>query len=149
VSDDWSGIHVGGLCAAETRLDWRALDALCQGAARVDHTETLSEKVRGEGVRLGALLARAEPDARVTHVMIYDDGEYRACLPISEARDAAVLAHRLDGAPLPAAMGGPVRLLVPTSRNACLSVKRVVRIALLDHAEPDTVPRPTYDLRKP
>ena len=90
----------------------------------------------------------AKPEARATHVMIFDDGKYRACLTLAEALDAAVLAHRLDGAPLPDAMGGPVRLLVPTSANACLSVKRVTRVQLLDHAEADTVPRPTYEVRK-
>ena len=142
-------IKVEGLCDAPRTIDWRELDALCEGAARVDATERLSPKVRGEGVRLGAVLERVRPQPTATHVMIHDDGEYRACLTLEEARTAAVLAHRLDGAPLPDAMGGPVRLLVPTSANACLSVKRVTRIALLDHAEPDTVPRPTYEVRKP
>jgi len=141
-------ITISGLCAAPRTIEWPELDALCVGAAGVDETEKLSFKVRGEGVRLGALIALAEPEARATHVMIFDDDKYRACLTLSEAAGAAVLAHRLDGAPLPDAMGGPARLLVPTSANACLSVKRVTRIELLDHAEPDTVPRPTYDVRK-
>ena len=139
-------LTIEGLCQAPGELSWTALDALCEGEARVDHTETLSAKVRGEGVRLSAVLARVRPLAAATHVMIYDDGEYRACLAIADAH-AAVLAHRSDGAPLADAAGGPVRLLVPTSANACLSVKRVTRIALLDHAEADTVPRPTTPLR--
>jgi DMSO/TMAO reductase YedYZ molybdopterin-dependent catalytic subunit len=140
-------ITISGMCAAPQTIEWRDLDALCVGEARVDSTEKLSSKVRGEGVKLGALLVRAQPDARATHVMIFDDGKYRACLSLAEA-ERAVLAHRLDGAPLSDGMGGPVRLLVPTSDNACLSVKRVTRVELLDHAEPDTVPRPTYELRK-
>jgi 2-dehydropantoate 2-reductase len=139
-------LTVDGLCEPQT-LTWKELDALAVGDACVGDTARLSNKVRGEGVRLGAVLARVRPRAEATHVMVYDDGEYRACLSIDEARDAAVLAHRLDGAPLPDAMGGPLRLLVPTSDNACMSVKRVVRVSLLDHAEPDTVPRPTYALR--
>jgi 2-dehydropantoate 2-reductase len=81
--------------------------------------------------------------------MVHDAGDYRACLPIDEARDIAVLAHRLDGAPLPASSGGPARLLVPTSENLCMSVKNVARIELLTQAAPDTVPRPTTPLRKP
>jgi DMSO/TMAO reductase YedYZ molybdopterin-dependent catalytic subunit len=141
-------LDIQGLCAAPQTLDWQQLDALCDGDARVDATERLSPKVRGEGVKLGAVLAHVQPDSRVSHVMIHDDGKYRACLTLEEARSAAVLAHRLEGAPLPDDLGGPIRLLVPTSNNACLSVKRVTRIALLDHAEPDTVPRPTYDVRK-
>jgi DMSO/TMAO reductase YedYZ molybdopterin-dependent catalytic subunit len=140
-------ILVEGLCAAPLSMDWRELDALCAGAARVEDTERLSPKVRGEGVKLGALLDCARPSPHATHVMVHDEGDYRACLPLAEAREAAVLAHRLDGAPLPDAMGGPVRLLVPTSQNACLSVKRVTRVVLLDRAEPDTVPRPTTSIR--
>jgi DMSO/TMAO reductase YedYZ molybdopterin-dependent catalytic subunit len=141
-------ITIDGLCAAPQTLEWAQLDALCVGGARVDGTERLSPKVHGEGVRLGALLERAQPEPSVTHVMVYDDGKYRACLTLAEARDAAVLAHRVHGIPLPDHMGGPVRLLVPSSDNACLSVKRVTRVELLDHPEPDTVPRPTYALRK-
>jgi len=141
-------ITVDGMCAAPRTLAWEELDALCEGAARVQATEKLSPKVRGEGVKLAALLARVEPDARATHVMIFDDGKYRACLTLDEALQAAVLAHRLEGAPLPDGMGGPVRLLVPSNDNACLSVKRVTRVELLDHAEPDTVPRPVYEVRK-
>jgi DMSO/TMAO reductase YedYZ molybdopterin-dependent catalytic subunit len=141
-------VKIEGLCEAPAELGWAELDALCAGEACVEHTERLSKKVRGEGVRLSALIARARPLPSATHVMVYDDGKYRACLPIAEARDA-VLAHRAAGAPLPDDAGGPVRLLVPTSDNACLSVKRVTRIALLDHAEPDTVPRETTTLRRP
>ena len=140
-------LRIEGLCAAPSELEWSALDALCAGEARVEGTERLSSKVRGEGVRLLAVITRARPLPAATHVMVHDDGEYRACLALDgEARDA-VLAHRSDGAPLPDGAGGPVRLLVPTSGNACLSVKRVTRLVLLDHAAPDTVPRPTTPLR--
>ncbi len=139
-------LRLDGLCAPRT-LDWKELDALARGESLVSGTEKLSNKVRGEGVKLGALLEDIDP--HVTHVMVHDDDKYKACLSLDDARSSAVLAHRLDGAPLPDARGGPIRLLVPTSGNACLSVKRVTRITLLDHAEPDTVPRPTYEVRKP
>lgn len=141
-------LKVDGACAAPGELGWDELDALAAGPALVADTAALSPKVRGQGVRLGALLERARPRPDATHVMVYDDGEYRACLRLDEARGAAVLAHRLDGAPLPEAQGGPVRLLVPTSENLCLSVKRVVRVELLTHAAADTVPRPTTAIRR-
>ena len=138
---------VDGACETPLTLDWGALDSLAHGADLVADTAALSPKVRGEGVRLGAVVDLAHPRADATHVMVYDDGEYRACLTLAEARAAAVLAHRLEGAPLPEANGGPARLLVPTSQNACMSVKRVVHVELLTRAEPDTVPRPTTPLR--
>jgi DMSO/TMAO reductase YedYZ molybdopterin-dependent catalytic subunit len=128
-------LRIDGLCDAPGELDWRALDALCDGEACVDHTERLSAKVRGEGVRLSSVIARARPRANATHVLVHDDGKYFACLSIADAA-TAVLAHRADGQPLPDQSGGPIRLLVPQSDNACLSVKRVTRLELVDHAEP-------------
>ena len=140
-------LTIDGACAHPAALDWREVDALATGVARVDDTAALSPKVRGQGIRVAALLDRAQPLPTATHVMVHDDGDYRACLTLAEARAAAVLAHALDGAPLPDANGGPLRLLVPTHENLCLSVKRVVRLELLTKAAPDTVPRPTTTLR--
>lgn len=140
-------LTIDGLCDAPGTLDWAALDALCDGEMRVDGTEKLSPKVRGEGVRLAAVIVLARPRPSATHVMVHDDGEYRACLALDGEAHAAVLAHRSDGRPLDDKLGGPVRLLVPASENLCMSVKRVTRLTFLDHAEPDTVPRPTTSLR--
>lgn len=137
---------IDGLCVAGRGFDWAAVDALAVNEALVENTERLSPKVRGEGVRLPALLALVVPDVRWSHVVVTDDGDYRACLPRVQA-EAAVVAHRQDGAPLPDKMGGPLRLLVPTSDNACLSVKRVSRITLTDSPVVDTVPRPVTTLR--
>ncbi len=142
-------LTVTGACEVPLTLDWGVLDSLAKGADLVADTAALSPKVRGEGVRLGAVIELAHPLPAATHVMVHDDGEYRACLTLAEARDVAVLAHRLDGGPLPDGMGGPARLLVPTSENLCMSVKRVVHLELLTQAAPDTVPRPTTPLRKP
>ena len=142
-------LTVTGACEIPLTLDWGALDSLAHGADLVADTAALSPKVRGQGVKLGAVIDLARPLPAATHVMIHDDGDYRACLTLAEARAVAVLAHRLDGAPLPDASGGPARLLVPTSENLCMSVKRVTRIEVLTHAAPDTVPRPTTPLRKP
>jgi DMSO/TMAO reductase YedYZ molybdopterin-dependent catalytic subunit len=141
-------LTVTGACEIPLTLDWGALDSLAHGADLVADTAALSPKVRGQGVKLGAVIDLARPLPEATHVMVHDDGQYRACLTLAEAHKVAVLAHRLDGAPLPDASGGPARLLVPTSDNLCMSVKRVTRIELLTHAEADSVPRPTTPLRK-
>src|SRR3954471_5667217 len=116
-------LKIEGACAAPAELSWDEIDALAAGGALVADTAALSPKVRGQGVTLGAVLNRVQPTAAATHVMVHDDGEYRACLTMDEARRTAVLAHRAEGAPLPDAQGGPLRLLVPTSENLCMSVK--------------------------
>jgi 2-dehydropantoate 2-reductase len=141
-------LKIEGLCDAPAELDWSEVDGLARGEALVEKTESLSPKVTGEGVRVSALLARARPAANATHVIFHDDGDYRACLPLDEAKRAAVLAHRQSGAPLDESHGGPLRLLVPTSENLCMSVKRVTRIRLVDQPEPDTVPRPVTPIRR-
>jgi DMSO/TMAO reductase YedYZ molybdopterin-dependent catalytic subunit len=140
-------LQIDGACAAPAQLSWSDVDQLAIGDARVSDTAVLSPKVRGQGVRLGVLIDRAQPRPDATHVMVHDDGDYRACLTLAEAHASAVLAHTLDGAPLPDALGGPLRLLVPTSENLCLSVKRVVRLELLTAPAVDTVPRPSTKLR--
>lgn len=141
-------LKIEGACAAPSALEWNQVDALATGDTLVSDTAALSPKVRGQGVRLAALLTLAQPLPSATHVMVHDDGDYRACLTLAEARTSAVLAHRLDGAPLPDTQGGPLRLLLPTSANQCLSVKRVTRLELLTDPAPDTVPRPTTPLRR-
>jgi len=140
-------LTIDGACAVRAELAWPDVDALAHGAALVEKTERLSPKVRGEGVRLDAILLRAGATDRATHVIVHGGGDYRACLPIASLA-GAVLAHRLDGAPLPESLGGPLRLLVPSEDNQCLSVKAVMRLELTDHAEPDTVPKPVTPLRR-
>ncbi|HZS38107.1 MAG TPA: molybdopterin-dependent oxidoreductase [Polyangia bacterium] len=136
----------GPSTCTQPALTWRDVDALAKHAL-VEHTETLSAKVRGEGVRLLPLLERARFRSGATHVIVHGGGDYRACLTIAEC-ESAVMAHRLDGAPLPAELGGPLRLLVPSSSNTCLSVKGVHHIVITDRSEPDTVPTPTSQIRK-
>jgi DMSO/TMAO reductase YedYZ molybdopterin-dependent catalytic subunit len=137
----------GPSTCAQPELAWEDIDADAQGDALVEHTERLSAKVRGEGVRLLLLLERARFRHDATHVIVHGGGDYRACLTLAECA-TAVLAHRLDGAPLPAELGGPLRLLVPSSSNTCLSVKGVHRVTVTDRAEPDTVPTPISPIRR-
>jgi DMSO/TMAO reductase YedYZ molybdopterin-dependent catalytic subunit len=139
-------VTLQGLCEAPASLTWDDVDAMATGDALVEHTERLSPKVRGEGVKLATLLARARPQPSATHVVVHGAGEYFACLSLTDAA-SAVIAHRSAGAPLDQSAGGPLRLLVPQSDNACLSVKAVERIELVPGTVPDTVPRPTTPLR--
>jgi DMSO/TMAO reductase YedYZ molybdopterin-dependent catalytic subunit len=76
------------------------------------------------GIRLCDVLTRAGYDPRVTHVWAdgYDGGSfegvavarYQKDLPIAKAlQDEVLLAFEINGAPLSAHRGGPVRLVVP------------------------------------
>jgi DMSO/TMAO reductase YedYZ molybdopterin-dependent catalytic subunit len=97
------------------RWDWAALQALPQDEPTVDlHCVTRWSKLATpwRGVSLDTLLADVETAA--DFVLIESYGGYTTNVPLEDLVDGqAWIAHEYDGAPLPAAHGGPARLLVP------------------------------------
>ncbi|HWI66107.1 MAG TPA: molybdopterin-dependent oxidoreductase [Symbiobacteriaceae bacterium] len=71
--------------------------------------------VTWEGVRLGDLLDLAGVKPEATHVkFISGDGEYTDSVSLQVARMGdVILPWAMDGSPLPTALGGPVRLIIP------------------------------------
>lgn len=66
------------------------------------------------GVRVTDLLATVEVDPSAAHVMAHCYGGYTTNLAMADfARPENFLAHTLEGEPLPADHGGPLRLVVP------------------------------------
>jgi hypothetical protein len=97
--------------------------------------EDVSRHVAGrEGlaVRLGALLALAEPLPEADYLtVIADDGRFMASVPLDAVADA-LLVYRLGNGPLPREKGGPLRLLIPDAARCgtseiddCANVKYV------------------------
>jgi sulfane dehydrogenase subunit SoxC len=100
---------------------------------------------RWRGVPLADLLERAAPRATASH--LWNDGadhgvfrpgpdpgrvvpEYRKDLPIADALDAdALVAYEMNGAPVPVAHGGPLRLVVP-GHYGTNSVKWLSRVTV-------------------
>ena len=127
-------VVVDGLVAKPLRLDhtaWLALPRTqetrsfhCVEGWSVDH-------LGWEGVRVADLLSAAAPQAGAGFITFHaHDGVYTDTLTLDEARaPETLLADRLDGAPLPPAHGGPLRLVVP-SQLGYKSVKWVVRLEL-------------------
>jgi DMSO/TMAO reductase YedYZ molybdopterin-dependent catalytic subunit len=69
---------------------------------------------RFRGVALRALAERAQLKKSARHVVLEAAHGYTSNLPLREALKPNVLvAHRLDGDPLPRAHGAPVRAIVP------------------------------------
>jgi DMSO/TMAO reductase YedYZ molybdopterin-dependent catalytic subunit len=88
---------------------------------------------RWTGARLATVLALARPRADATHLVAHSHDGYSANLPLEEAlKDDVLVAHALNGAPLPRAHGGPVRLVVP-QLWAWKGAKWLNRIELLTH----------------
>ena len=127
-------LEVDGLVESPLHLErgaWLALpriqetrDFHCVEGWSVDH-------VGWEGVRVADLLAQARPQAAAQFVTFHAyGGTYTDSLTLAEANaPETLLADTLDGAPLPGAHGGPLRLVIP-SQLGYKNVKWVVRLEL-------------------
>ncbi len=95
--------------------------------------------VRWVGVRLADIIERAAPRPDVQAVEFGSfDGAYTETLTLAQARrDDVIVAYELDGKPISAAHGGPVRLYV-APMYGYKSLKWLDRISLVD------APRPGY-----
>ena len=84
-----------------------------------------------EGVRVSDLLTQAKPQAAAQFVTFHAyGGTYTDSLTLAEANaPETLLADTLDGAPLPGAHGGPLRLVIPLQLGY-KNVKWVVRLEL-------------------
>jgi DMSO/TMAO reductase YedYZ molybdopterin-dependent catalytic subunit len=129
-------LTVDGAVEAPLALGWQDLAELPQVAEEADfHCVTgwsiLDLALRG--VRLETVLALARPTADATHVMTHGSDGYSTNLPLEEAlKPDVLLVHTVDGKPLPAAHGGPVRIVVP-QLWAWKGAKWVSRIEVLTH----------------
>jgi DMSO/TMAO reductase YedYZ molybdopterin-dependent catalytic subunit len=128
---DWV-VTVDGLVDAPQRLDRAAWLAL----PRTHETRTFHcvegwsvSNLGWKGVRVADLLDLAKPQPGGKFVTFHTyDGAYLDSLALFEAQaPETLLADVLDGKPLPAAHGGPLRLVIP-SQLGYKNVKWVVRL---------------------
>jgi DMSO/TMAO reductase YedYZ molybdopterin-dependent catalytic subunit len=138
---DWR-LDVDGLAGAPYSIGWDELLAM----PAVDLTKDFQcvtgwrvPDVDWKGVRLADIIDRAAPQAGVRAVEFESfDGAYTETLTLEQARrDDVMVAYELDGKPISAAHGGPVRLYV-APMYGYKSLKWLQRITLVE------VPRPGY-----
>ncbi len=115
-------LPVGGAVAAPFEISYE--DLLAQPRRALPVTIECAEnpvggglvsQARWEGVSLAALLEKAQPRAGARFVRLRGaDGNYARSVPLAKARHAdTLLALRMNGEPLPASHGFPVRAVVP------------------------------------
>ncbi len=93
---------------------------------------------KGDGVTLESLLSKAEPTAKATYLTLHATADdFHASVPLAEVRGEGIVVYKLDGQPLPAKNGGPIRFLIrnPAACHTdelddCANVKFVDRIEL-------------------
>ena len=133
--NDWT-LKVDGLVDRPLTLDATAWKAL----SRIDETADFHcvegwsvGDVKWGGVTPATILTEAKARPEGTHLVFHAfTGEYVDSLPVDMAKDPqTVLADTMDGVPLPAKHGGPLRLVVP-KQLGYKSVKWVTRIEVTD-----------------
>jgi DMSO/TMAO reductase YedYZ molybdopterin-dependent catalytic subunit len=146
-------VRVDGLVEQPLLLDHAAWLALSRHEEKVTFTcvEGWSvDNVVWSGVTPATLLekARVRPEGRFVTYHAYD-GTYSDSLDLAEALDPeTILADTIDGAPLPAEHGGPLRLVVPRQMGY-KSVKWVVRIEVTARQERGYWERRGYPVQAP
>ena len=120
-ANGWS-LRVGGMVAQPLKLSYRDLLAV-PATTEVVTLECISNDVGGNlmstgrftGIPLRDLLAMAQPRAGASAVNFRARDGYTESLPLSTVMGTPeiLVAHQLDGAPLPDAHGFPARLVIP------------------------------------
>jgi len=131
-------LRVTGSVEAPVRWTWAEFTALPQVSITADfHCVTGWSRLGNgwEGVSFRELAARVRPRASAVSAMLYSGEGYTTSLPLEVLMDDDVLlAHSLDGKPLPEDHGGPLRLIVP-KRYAWKSAKWLRQVDILDKHE--------------
>jgi DMSO/TMAO reductase YedYZ molybdopterin-dependent catalytic subunit len=132
-TERWS-LVIDGAVRRPIELAWNDLLALVQVEDTSDfHCVTKWSKMnlRWRGVRLADVLALALPEDEARFLMCHGHDSYTVNLPIEEAlKPDVLLAHTVDGAPLPVEHGGPCRVITP-QLYAWKGAKWVKRIELM------------------
>ena len=133
--DRWE-LRVEGAVEEPLRLRWDDFLALPQVEDQSDfHCVTGFSRLdmTWKGVRFETVAALAWPIGEATHVMVHASDGYSTNLPLEEAlKPDVLLVHTVEGQPLSAAHGGPVRVVVP-QLWAWKGAKWVNRIEVLTH----------------
>jgi DMSO/TMAO reductase YedYZ molybdopterin-dependent catalytic subunit len=129
-------LTVDGAVESPVTLRFEDLLALPQASEEADFhcvTGWSILDVAFRGVRFETVAALARPAPEATHVMVHGSDGYSTNLPLWEAlKPDVLLVHTVEGQPLSAARGGPVRVVVP-QLWAWKGAKWVSRIELLTH----------------
>jgi len=126
------------LGSARLTLDGQVLQAIVvdvealaklPAEAQIDDVGKIMPGMRGQGVRIKALLDIPTPSIGADHVTFHSaDGKFAASLHVKDAVETGILIYRDDYQPLSEERGGPFRLIAPGLGDLCANVKNVSRI---------------------
>jgi DMSO/TMAO reductase YedYZ molybdopterin-dependent catalytic subunit len=130
-------LTIDGHVEAPTTLSFDDLAAMPE-SFQVRDVRRSDPKRAGDAVTLAGLLERARPKPSAKYLTLHaSTDDFHASIPLDAVRERAILIYRLEGQPLPAKAGGPLRFYIPdfaachTSEiDECANVKFVDRIEL-------------------
>ena len=93
---------------------------------------------KGDAVKFAGILQLVQPKAAAKYLGLHSStDDFHASIPLEEVAERALVIYRLEGQPLPAKAGGPVRFFIPDFAachtdeiDECANVKFVDRIEL-------------------
>jgi len=105
---------------------------------QIEEVGAYASGLHGRGVRLAALVDRALPKPAARYVNLSaDGGRFRASFFRTAVEDLAIVLYERDGRPLAREEGGPFRLVLPGSRDACREIGALEEIRLEREPGPD------------
>lgn len=130
-------LTIGGQVARPRSLTFADLAAI-PGEHQVPDVSRLVPGRKGDAVTLTGLLALVQPAPAAKYLGLHSStDDFHASIPLDAVAERALVIYRLDGQPLPAKAGGPVRFFIPDFAachtheiDECANVKFVDRIEL-------------------
>src|SRR4029077_14654753 len=99
-----------GLPSSLTFADLAALPAEYQ----VPDVSRIVPGRMGDAVTFAAILQLVQPKAAAKYLGLHSStDDFHASIPLAAVAERALVIYRLDGQPLPAKAGGPVRFFIP------------------------------------
>ena len=89
---------------------------------------TLVPDRKGQGIWVREVLDHT-PNADA--IFYADDDRFSATVDLALVREQGLLIYGLEGQPLPASYGGPLRLIIPGHDDRCANVKGVARVEIV------------------
>ena len=134
-------LRITGL--ANGTVGWREVGDI---ADAVEDAGRLSDGSVGTAVPVASVVERFSIDPSATHCSVVSrDSSYSASIPVDELLGGGWLVYALDGKPLPADKGGPLRLSVVQGATLCWNVKDVGELRFTAGKEQDSIPeKPTH-----
>jgi len=130
-------LTISGEVAQPRKLEFADLAAIGAEHQVADVSRIVPGR-KGDAVRFAGILQLVQPNSTARYLGLHSSTDnFHASIPLAAVADRALVIYRLEGQPLPAKAGGPIRFFIPDFAachtdeiDECANVKFVDRIEL-------------------